>query len=236
MVLDPPHSLLYQSYQPKYQKRGKVNADGFGVGWYDASVRPEPARYRSAAPIWGDSSFASFAPVVRTTSLLASVRSATPPNPIEPSGVAPYTSGPWLFAHNGLIEGFRRGPDGREGVRADLSALISPSRLAGVDGATDSELLFALLLDHLDAGDEPAGALRAVIAKTLALAPACLNMILSDGTHVVATVCGESLFCRAASGGVTLASEPIDDDSTWEKLDEGSLVHATAGEVQVSAL
>lgn len=236
IVLDPPHSLLYQSYAPKYQTRGKVNADGFGVGWYDRSVRPEPARYRSVTPIWGDASFASIAPVIQTTALVGSVRSATPPNPIEPSGVAPYTSGPWLFAHNGLIEGFRHGPDGREGVRADLTALITKTRLAGIDGATDSELLFALLLDQIDAGAPADEALRVVVSKTLGLAPACLNMILSDGENLLATVSGESLFCRSTGDALTIASEPLDDDVSWEKVPEGSLVRATASGFDVSSL
>lgn len=236
IVLDPPHSLVHQSYAPRYQTRGKVNADGFGVGWYAPEVRREPARYRSVTPIWGDSSFASFAPVVATTALLASVRSATPPNPIEPSGVAPYTSGPWLFAHNGLVEGFRHGADGRQGVRADLTALVSPSRLAGIDGASDSELIFALILDLLDSGEEPAAALRVAIRKIRAVAPACLNMILTDGQELVATVSGESLFSRAQDAATVLASEPLDEDASWEKVPEDSLVRARGSRVDVAPL
>lgn len=236
VVLDPPHSLMHQSYAPRYQKRGKVNADGFGVGWYAPDVRREPARFRSVTPIWGDASFASIAPVITTTALLASVRSATPPNPIEPSGVAPYTSGVWLFAHNGLVEGFRQGPDGRQGVRAALTALVTPSRLAGVDGASDSELLFALILDCLDAGADPAEAMRTVVSQTRAIAPACLNMILTDGSRMLATVSGESLFARNLDGSITLASEPLDDAAGWETLPEDSLVRATPTKFDVSPL
>ena len=54
-VLDPPHALLRQSWAPRRQRHGTVNADGFGVGWY-ADRRPEPARYRRARPIWTDAS------------------------------------------------------------------------------------------------------------------------------------------------------------------------------------
>src|SRR3954447_18943691 len=100
LVLDPPHSLLHQSYAPRHQRSGMVNADGFGAGWW-TSERPEPARYRRAPPLLTDRSFASLAGVVRTTSLVAAVRSATPPLPVEESGAAPFTNGPWLFSHNG---------------------------------------------------------------------------------------------------------------------------------------
>ena len=117
-----------------------------------------------------------------------------------------------------------------------MTALVTPSRLAGIDGASDSELLFALLLDHLDSGDDAAAALRAAVRKTRAVAPACLNMILTDGRQLVATVSGESLFSRSEGEAATLASEPLDEDPSWEKVPEDSLVRVGAGRVDVSPL
>ena len=236
ILLEPPHSLLHQSYAPKLQRRGKVNADGFGVGWYDFAARREPARYRSTYSIWADASFASFAPVIRTTALLGSVRSATPPNPIEPSGVAPYTSGHWLFAHNGLVEGWRSGADGREGVRGSLAALVSGPRLAGIDGSADSELIFAMVLDRLDEGASPADALRATVEAVTSVSPACLNMILNDGQRLAATVYGESLFVRSNGEGVTVASEPLDEEPGWEQVPEGSILEVTDSNVTTGSL
>ncbi len=61
LLLAPPWSLLRQSYEPRFMKRGRVNADGFGAGWYDFDVRQEPALYRRATPIWSDGTFASIA-------------------------------------------------------------------------------------------------------------------------------------------------------------------------------
>ncbi|MDQ3145520.1 MAG: class II glutamine amidotransferase, partial [Actinomycetota bacterium] len=37
----PPHALLRQSWAPRCQRHGTVNADGFGVGWWDHQRRPE---------------------------------------------------------------------------------------------------------------------------------------------------------------------------------------------------
>src|ERR687890_459411 len=99
LVLDPQHSLLVQSYAPKEMMSGVINADGFGVGWYAPEVDGEPAVYRSNAPIWADRSFASIASRVRSSTVLAAVRSATPGLPAEESGVPPFASGPYLFAH-----------------------------------------------------------------------------------------------------------------------------------------
>src|SRR5438477_4288881 len=89
LVLDAPHSLLHQSYAPKHQRSGTMNADGFGAGWWDLGVRPEPARYRRAVPMWTDRSLASIAGLVRSGAVVAAVRSATPPTPVEESGAAP---------------------------------------------------------------------------------------------------------------------------------------------------
>ena len=51
LLIEPPHSLYRQSWAPRRQRHGTVNADGFGVGWY-ADGDPVPARYRRAGPIW----------------------------------------------------------------------------------------------------------------------------------------------------------------------------------------
>ncbi|NEA51280.1 class II glutamine amidotransferase, partial [Streptomyces sp. SID10815] len=76
LLVEPPHGLYRQSWAPRRQRYGTVNADGFGVGWY-AEGDPAPARYRRAGPIWADLSFADLARVVRSGALLAAVRDAT---------------------------------------------------------------------------------------------------------------------------------------------------------------
>ena len=73
LLLEPEHGLLRQSWSPREQRHGTINADGFGIGWYDVS-RGEPARYRRSVPMWGDPSLTSFAPVVWSRCVLAAVR------------------------------------------------------------------------------------------------------------------------------------------------------------------
>ena len=46
LVLDPPHGLLRQSYAPRRQKHGLINADGWGVG----SARRHPRRPGGVRP------------------------------------------------------------------------------------------------------------------------------------------------------------------------------------------
>src|SRR6202012_1910163 len=84
LVLDPPHGLRVQSYAPRRQKHGLMNADGWGVGFFDGSLEgTTPRRWRSPTPLWGDASFASVAPALRSHCVVAAVRSATIGMPIE---------------------------------------------------------------------------------------------------------------------------------------------------------
>ena len=234
LLLAPEHSLLHQAWEPRHQHRGTVNADGFGVGWYDRSRRPEPARYRSARPMWADPSFASLAGLVASEAVLGAVRSATPPLPVEETGAPPFTAGPWLFAHNGAVDGFR------EGVGARLRRAVSERREGVIAGASDAEVLFALALDRLDGGATLSEALAGVVEQVLSTATARLNLVLLDGQALAATACGASLFVLAdaglAEGGVVVASEPFDDTPAWSRVPDGSIVRATATDVWVTGL
>ncbi len=221
VILAPPFSLLRQSYEPRLQHRGRVNADGFGVGWYDFGVRDEPALYRRATPIWSDRTFASIAGIIHSGAILAAVRDATVPSPVEESNTPPFVAGPWLFAHNGEVTGFAAG-----GRRA-LLELVSERRATAIQGSADSEVLFAMVLDRIDAGASPAGALGSVVETVTGTTGGRLNMVLTDGRRVAATACGDSLYVREDAPGFVVASEPYDDEPGWREVPDGSVVDTT---------
>jgi glutamine amidotransferase len=230
ILLTPPHGLLRQSWAPRHQRHGTVNADGFGVGWWQPAVRPEPARYRSTAPMWADRSFASLAGVVLTEAVVAAVRSATPPLPVEESGCAPFTDGHWLFSHNGAVGGWAGG------ANVVVRRMVSTTRAAAIEGATDSEVLFALTLDRLHDGCTAAEALAAVVGEMDRIAGGRLNLLLCDGQQIVATTWGDTLFTRTSGGGVEVASEPSDDDGAWTAVPDRSLVEATLEGITIRGL
>ena len=230
LLLEPAHSLLRQSWAPRRQRHGTVNADGFGVGWWQPDRRPEPARYRTTAPMWADRSFASVAGVVEAGAVVAAVRSATPPLPVEESGCAPFTTGPWLFSHNGVVGGWA------DGVNVELRSCLTARRAAGIEGATDSEVLFALVLDRLDAGAPGDEAVADVIRLVADAHGGRLNVLLSDGVNIVATTWGDTLYTRANEAGVVVASEPFDDDPAWAPVADHALVHATGGGLTIKEL
>ena len=229
VVLDPPFGLLRQSYAPREQRHGTVNADGFGVGWYAPEVRSEPARYRRGQPLWTDRSFASMAPVVRSGCILAAVRSATHPFASDEAGAAPFTAGRWLFSHNGALEHFA---DAAPELRAHLPARVS----ATVEAPTDSALLWAMTLHRLESGEPMASALAGVVNDTLAVTGGRVNLLLTDGHAVAATVVGDTLYTRSDAGGVLVASEPTDDDGGWEAVPDSTVLVVTADSLDTSPL
>lgn len=233
VLLEPEHSLLVQSYAPCHQTHGRMNADGFGAGWYAPDARATPARYRRPDPMWTDQTFASIAGAIRTGAFLAAVRNASPGLPVNEACTAPYTRDRWLFSHNGSVANWN-GPDG---VGVALRRQLSDASLAATEGATDSEVLFGLVLDRITAGASLADAVVSVVRDTLQVAPnSRLNLLLTDGASIIGTAVGASLFTRRDDGATVVASEPFDDCPGWQRVPDGSLVVADRTDLTVGVI
>ena len=212
LVLDPPSSLLVQSWAPRRQRYGTVNADGWGVGFYIPG-RAEPARWRSGRPLWADASFASVAPVISSGCVLAAVRSATVGMPLEESAAAPFTDGRWLLSHNG---------------RVDRTAL-PPAPDA--ESTVDSALLAAMVFHQ---GPDRLG--QTVLEVAALDRAARLNLLATDGTRLLATTWGDTLSVLTTPEGTALASEPWDDDPAWTDVPDRHLVEVTPDGVRLTPL
>jgi gamma-glutamyl hercynylcysteine S-oxide hydrolase len=242
LLLDPPHGLYRQSWAPRRQRHGTVNADGFGVGWY-AAGDPVPARYRRDIPIWNDPSLPDIARVTRSGAVLAAVRSATPGTAQGAAAAAPFGTGTWLFSHNGVLRDWQAwrsplsvtapAPQGN----GDSPAGLPPVELTSLQALTDSALLWALVLRRLRAGASAGVALAAVIAEVEAAdGSGRFNFLLTDGRSVAATAAGDTLCYRQAGGGVTVASEPSDDEPGWVDVPDRHLLTAGPDGVTVRPL
>jgi glutamine amidotransferase len=233
LLFTPEYSLRRQAHAPRYQAPGRINADGWGVGWYDLAIRPEPARYRTPRPMWADQVFPSIGGLVHSGAVMAAVRNATPPAIIEESGVAPFCEGPWLFAHNGKVEGWT------EGVGVQLRRSLSEDRELHVRGSADSEVLFGMTLSRLDKGATPRDALVDMLSEVLAVTTGDYNVMLSDGRELWCTTWHNTLFVqdRSADGaGVVVASEPFDDAPDWRPVDDKMLLVASADGIEITPL
>ncbi|MGK5675025.1 ergothioneine biosynthesis protein EgtC [Micromonospora sp. URMC 106] len=229
LLFDPPYSLVRQSWAPRDMRGGgTINADGFGVGWYPGDG--EPVRYRRAQPIWSDPTIAQLAAVTSAGAVLAAVRSATVGMAVLDGAAAPFAEGRWLFSHNGVVRGW---PDSV----VPLAGTLPVRDLLTLDASTDAALLWALVRHRLRAGVKPARAIAETVKAVAAAAPGSrLNLLLTDGHTVVASVAGHALSIRATPASVLLSSEPHDDGPGWQAVPDGQLVEATATGVRVRAL
>ncbi|MEV6982049.1 ergothioneine biosynthesis protein EgtC [Sphaerisporangium sp. NPDC051017] len=217
LLQEPSHGLFRQSHAPRMQRCGVVNADGFGMGWYDAG-REEPVRYRRSIPIWADANLPGLAAAARSACLVAAVRSASPGMPVEESATAPFAEGRWLLSHNGRVA--------REAVRP-LTGGRAPESLC------DSAWLAAAVFARLGAGATLGGAVSEVVGLAGLSDPAArLNLLVTDGDMIAATAWNETLFLHLGEGAL-LASEPLDDRPGWDVVPDRHIVLATPDGVRV---
>ncbi|WP_116247859.1 ergothioneine biosynthesis protein EgtC [Nocardiopsis sp. FIRDI 009] len=229
-----PHSLHVQSWAPRMQRHGTVNADGFGVGWYprgEASEgwTPEPLRYRRAMPIWGDASFADAARSIASGCVVAAVRDVTAGFGSEESGAQPFRADRLLFSHNGAVKD----------DEALTAAFAAPPPTGAMDARApvDSAPLFAHTLRLWRSSGDLAGTLAAVVGHAREHSEGRYNLLASDGESIVGTAAGDTLFVlRESGGGVFLASEPFDDDPGWYPVPDDSVVVATAHGTEITPL
>ncbi|MFF8268280.1 ergothioneine biosynthesis protein EgtC [Streptomyces sp. NPDC016562] len=231
LLSEPEHSLVRQSWEPRRQRSGTVNADGFGIGWY-APGDPVPARYRRAGPVWADLTFTDLGRVVRSGAALAAVRDATQPGADGEAAAAPFADGPWLFSHNGAL---RNWPD----AAVPLAAGLPPGELLRLAARTDSALIWALVLHRLRAGDDLGTALAEPVRDLATAAPGSrLNLLVTDGTAIAATAWGDSLWYLSEPDDrrTVVASEPYDDDPRWCEVPDRTLLTATRSWVELTPL
>ncbi len=234
LIVATPHSLLRQCTAAREQSSGTDNPDGWGFGFYDHEGG-RPLRFRSAVPMPEDPQGLAELAGVRSGRFVAHVRHKSPGSPTEVAGNAPFVEGPWMFAHNGFVA------DYLDGVGEALRKTLSPTRRDRLRGHADSEVLFGLVLDRIDAGADPLEAMDDIIEPLSGPSRdrGRFNLLLTDGNQLLASRWGNSLHLRTDDGpagrSVTVASEPFDDHPGWDAVPDHTLVRIDAGGVELIA-
>lgn len=236
------NSLMAQSRRDLH---GFENADGWGIAAYQDG---EPRFQRRCHPAHQSDEFRAAARKVCSSTVLAHVRRATI-GAIADVNTHPFTHGRFAFVHNGTIPYFER-------IRDDMRDAMAPDHRHAIQGTTDSEHLFHLVLaGH---GREPERPLFDVLRETLqrtiawcrrvGLEPRLgLNVLLTDGERVVGSrwqrtlfaldrrglvdcaVCGaKHAVCAAPDDyrALVIASEPITHEP-WREVPERSVFEVT---------
>ncbi|MFC1701857.1 class II glutamine amidotransferase [Pseudomonadota bacterium] len=140
LLLKPTNSLVHQSYSAGEMPE-ILNGDGFGVGWYAHSISERPGLFRAITPAWSNRNLHYNAPLIRTNCLFAHIRAATVGATTE-DNTHPFSFERFLMMHNGSIPQFHR-------IRRKLLALLDDEIFLWIKGQTDSEHVFALLMQHI---------------------------------------------------------------------------------------
>ncbi|NIP72261.1 MAG: ergothioneine biosynthesis protein EgtC [Gammaproteobacteria bacterium] len=228
-LLRPPHNLVEQSHNPRELNYARLNADGYGIGWYPADGLP--AAYVNPMPIWSEPNLPHLARSLTSDLWVANIRSATPGFPVDYSNTQPFHDDTLLFMHNGFVRGFR------SQLRPILQGFLNPGVHAEIRGCTDSEFLFALLRHALSEEslslEEAIGFVFDRLEDWAPETPAMLNLVVSSGQtlyaarHAMNEACPSLYYTvddEAFPGGQLVASERLTDAEYWSAVPEHSIL------------
>ena len=246
ILIEPEHSLITQSYKPQEMTSGLLNADGFGIGWFDLEQNSSPYLYRNILPIWNDANLPPLARYIKSQCFLGYVRSATSNLSVDMINCQPFSHQNLVFVHNGFINNFR------STLYRPIRNQLNDYAYQRIEGTTDSEHIFALIVNELekDSNLTLQQALNNTVMNLAKLAEEdniefSANMVLSNGKELAA--------CRYASrkqspslyyikdnsrfsDAVIVASEPL-FYGDWIACPEASLIGVGENlEVSVSSI
>ena len=191
LLYSSKNSLILQSYKSKERKE-PLNGDGFGVGWYTPQIGATPCVFRSLTPAWNNQNLKRLSEHVKSSCFFAHVRAASPGMRVGEDNCHPFQFGPYLFMHNGTIQGFWQ-------IRRRLRASLPDHLYNAIEGTTDSEHAFAVFLNLLGDHDRKhsANELGQTLVKTVAhlerwtaetksSPPSYYNFAVTDGLSVAA--------------------------------------------------
>jgi len=198
LLFDTDNSLVRQSYSPRMMNTF-LNLAGFGMkAWDPTSLRPEdPFTYRTTTLPSFDRNLRFLSSKLAPTCLVAHVRGVTYSGEavVADTNLHPFhfAGARVVLAHNGHLREFSR-------MRYALVEHVRPELAQRIEGTTDSEWIYALLLSQLDdpyglpdtseLADATANALRvlrSVRAGHGIDTSSPVNLCVSTGRAVVAT-------------------------------------------------
>lgn len=236
------HSQNALMQQSKGDSQGLMHGHGWGVADYPDGV---PVVEKQTWAAYHGEHFARKAASVYAHTVVAHVRRATVGEP-SVENTHPFAYGRWIFAHNGTIKHFDK-------VRDHLLDALDFGQRNAIHGTTDSEHVFHYLLSlwlkapETDLLETVRTGLNQVMEWCHLVDPdsnPSLNIILTDGDHLVGSRLGRSLWFLDRSAvftcdicgkphvhhemgahyrSVEVASEPLTDDEDWKGVPDGSV-------------
>ena len=223
--------------QSQGDMEGYSHGHGWGVADYDDGL---PLIEKQTWAAFHGEHFAKKAARVYARTVVAHVRRATVGG-TSIENTHPFHHGKWIFAHNGTVPEFDQ-------VRPLILEHTDPLHRFEIAGTTDSEHVFrylmGLFLQHPERGwkETVRAGLEQVIAWSAQIAPdrpVGLNIVLTDGHHVIGSrynrslhylvrehvydcpICGKPHVHHEHDTdyrAVEIASEPVTPDEIWYEV------------------
>jgi len=247
IITKPSHGLVKQAYErylPFIQENlrqskaknkvvevnARINADGFGIGWYSPSALgyTKPCTFHSISPAPNNKNLRILCEHVQTSLLFCHVR-ASSGSAVSENNCHPFINGRWMFMHNGAIGRFLR-------VKRILGQKLSKEVYYAIEGTTDTEHAFALILDMLGADrDNPNISLKKITDAFIRTIQVIIKLVYSveepNEYHVYS-----SLNFALTDGKIVIASryrEGPEDPPSLYYHNEGKLECDDKGNVHV---
>lgn len=241
LIYRPSNSLVHQATDALLSPT-RVNADGFGVGWYVPEISPEPAVFKDVTPVWNNYNLGEIAEKILSTCIMVHIRSARSYDPVARENCHPFRRGRLLWMHNGDIPG-------RVRLARQVNLLADDSQLGMIRGNTDTELALTLFLTHLASPPEEAltlDQLASAMQETVGQINTWhreaddsrsleLNFCATTGDQLVATRfalserrCPTLHWCKIAGDSgqrsVLVSSEPLSRRDGWNSVSRGRML------------
>lgn len=236
LVYKPEHSLVNQSINAR-KAVTRVNADGFGLGWY--TERDTPGQFHEVLPAWSDENLLALTHHIRSHRFMAHVRASTG-SQVSRANCHPFIHHNWMFLHNGQIGEFDK-------VKFALEHLLPEPLYLLKKGSTDSELIFLLMLKN-GLQKDPARAVRCtfdeinrVLESKQVSEPFKASLCISDGEQfwVVRYSTDNqppTVYMCSQSDSITFASEPLDSQCHWECIPAQTMLCVSDSQILCSRL
>ena len=238
ILLEHNHSIIEMAYKPKEMNEAILNADGFGISW-KKNLCVET--YKSDLPIWNDMNLISLCKSIYSNLVISNVRSATIGKNIGYYNTHPFTYNSYFFSHNGYIKNFN------DSIRNKLLKYLDLFFLNKIEGRTDSELIFYLILSCIKKTKNTKESIKQVcniIRDNSNIS--MLNFLFAEfsnngkiklyATKMSYNINAPSLYYKKLNNqGYIVSSEKLDKND-WNKVKKNHLLEFTAKSIKIEKI
>ena len=241
ILINPQNSLIKQSKSSNKDSH-KVNADGFGLSWYNFKVNSEPGIFKSIQPAWNDNNLINIAKTIESNCFIGHIRASTIGD-VSNRNCHPFVYKEYTMAHNGTIDNFNK-------IRRLLMSQLSDELFLSIKGNTDSECLFFLIMEYVHSGSGMT--LADAVKKAFSWVTKAqnkddysrLNIVITNGKEMIATRYSniESKILSLSysieeSESFIISSEPLDDHiSVWNEVPVNHYLHIKNGNKNIEII